>query len=64
MVGIAEIGHFTLSMALASAIIMAVLPMIGASQNNTGRCALARHPVDAGANYDHLWSSDRIIHHF
>ena len=43
MIGIAEIGHFTLSMALASAIVMAVLPMIGASQNNTGLMRIGRY---------------------
>ena len=43
MIGIAEIGHFTLSMALASAMVMAMLPMIGASQNNTGLMRIGRY---------------------
>ena len=41
--GIAEIGHFTLSLALGSAAIMAVLPMMGASQNNSRLMQIGRY---------------------
>ena len=43
MIGIAEIGHFTLSMALGTALVMAILPMIGASQNNSHLMRIGRY---------------------
>ena len=34
-IGLAEIGHFSLTLGLASALVMAVLPMVGATNGNT-----------------------------
>ena len=42
MVGIAEIGHFTLTLAFGSAVVMAVLPMMGAVKNNAAMMRIGR----------------------
>ena len=43
MIGIAEIGHFVLSLSLASALVMAILPMIGAYQNDSALMRIGRY---------------------